>query len=205
VNKFARSLLFLFVPLVTAYGQDANGTSTVTFGLGAGRPIQHTGISGGPQLNGNYEYRLSKHWALEFGVNTTLVTAPTTVVTATLPAGTTLGTYSTLNYAFNYSTKQTFAASMPFGLKGMWPLAQGRLELFAGGGGTHLWNPNPYGTVYGSGAGGFGLQGTLGARMAIDKQRRFWLGSTGRFTAVNRAYPSQWITWTADLGFRFGH
>ncbi len=39
------------------------------------------------------------------------------------------------------------------------------------------------------------MQGSIGARMAVVKQRRFWLGITGRVISE----------WKADLGFRFGH
>jgi hypothetical protein len=49
------------------------------------------------------------------------------------------------------------------------------VELFAGGGGAYFWNSNPSTTAW-------AVQGTLGARVAVDKQRHFWLGSTGRFS-----------------------
>lgn len=193
-------LLFLFIPLATAQGQDAVGTSTVTFGLGAGKPFNsYYATSGGPQTNGSYEYRFRKHWAMEFGVDTTHVRSQTETLTTTeVPGSTVLGGATTLTYTYSYSygTRSALATTMPFGFRGILPLGQGKLELFAGGGGTYLWNPST--------SDGWGWQANAGARVAIDKQRRFWLGTTGRYTHANSAYPSQWIVWSADLGFRFG-
>lgn len=197
MNKRIRSLLVLLVPLCTANAQDTTGISTVTFGLGAGRPVNPTYTTGGPQLNGSYEYRFLKHWAVEFGVDTSLVKTGNYAVIVTYPASGTILTGPS-SYSYSYSKINAFATSMPFGFRGILPLSQGRLELFGGGGGAYLWNPN-------SNDGGWGWQASLGARLAVDKHRRYWLGTTGRYVRSNWANPSQWITWTADLGFRFGH
>jgi len=196
MKQFIGSLLFLCVPLLTAHGQDdVKGSSTVTFGLGAGRPA-NSYYPGGLQLNGTYEYRLSKHWAAEFGVDTTQVKIDTFTYTYIVPAGVTIFGGLPTSYTYSYSKANALATSMPFGFRGIMPLSQGKLELSAGGGGAYLWNPNSNG--------GWGWQATLGARLAVDKQRRFWLGTTGRYIQANSAYPSRWVVWSGDLSFRFG-
>jgi hypothetical protein len=204
MKRFICSFSFLFVLLGVGHAQETNGTSTVTLGVGGGWPIRGNGVTGGPQFNGTYEYRLRKYLALEFGVDTTVVTVPATSVTVT-PAGSCIPLDPTAGcnlYAFSNSFYSAGgrAVSMPFGFRGIRPILNGRVELFIGGGGVYLWNPRSY---Y-SQENGWGLQATMGARVAVDKQRHFWLGTTGRFMNVNRVYPSQWISWTADVGFRFG-
>ncbi len=60
MNRFISSLLFLFVPLIAAYGQEANGTSTVTFGVGGTWVlVRPHDLPGGPQFDGTYEYASS--------------------------------------------------------------------------------------------------------------------------------------------------
>ncbi len=201
MNQFIRSLLLLFVPLLTAYGQeDVRGTSTVTFGLGAGKPIGYSdGITGGTQLNGSYEYRIRKYLSFEFGVDSTIVTAPINTYTNTFA---TIGTAFTGPYTYTttYSTGTARATTMPFGFRGVLPLLKGRVEASVGGGGEFLWNPR----LYFYAQNGWGWQGNLSVRMALDQKRHFWLGSTGRFIDSRGAYPSQWVVWSADLGYRFG-
>ncbi len=202
MNRYISPLFFLLVAVIGADGQEANGTSTVTFGLGAGRPVSYNyGVGGGPQLNGSYEYRFLRHWAAEFGVDTTHVKTGIESVTVTAP-GSATGVTNTASdtYSYTYSKTNALATSMPFGLRGILPLAQGRLELFGGGGGAYLWNPGVYGNN-----GGWGWQASLGARLAVDQKRRYWFGTSGRYVHANGGYPPRWIVWTADPGFRFGH
>jgi hypothetical protein len=201
MKHFIGPLILLLVPLLTAYGQDSvNGTSTVTFGLGAGKPIGAAdGITGGTQLNGSYEYRIRKYLSVEFGVDSTIVTAPIYTYTNTfIPVGSGLtGPYT---YTTTYSHATSRATTMPFGFRGVLPLLHGRVEASVGGGGAFLWNPR----LYFSSQNGWGWQGNLSVRMALDQKRHFWLGSTGRFIDSRGAYPSQWVVWSADLGYRFG-
>ena len=195
MKQLVGRLFLLFVPVLAAVGQDVNGTSTVTFGLGAGKPFHYSYEPGGTQLNGTYEYRFLNHWALEFGVDNTIVKTASYSFIDTLAPGISVVTGPT-NYFYPYNTTKSLATSMPFGPRFVLPLSQGKLELFAGGGGAYLWNPGF--------SSGWGWQADLGARLAIDKQRRFWLGSTGRYVRAHGAFPPQWMVWSADLGFRFG-
>jgi hypothetical protein len=78
-------------------------------------------------------------------------------------------------------------------------LAAGRVELFAGLGGAYGWNSvgGRFDSAYG--------QGSAGARFAVDRSHRFWVGTTLR-GLTNFTRPQQaWLPWTVDLGFRFGH
>ncbi len=61
---------------------------------------------------------------------------------------------------------------MPFGLRGILPLSEGRFELFAGGGGAYAWHSGD------SSANALLFQTSLGARVALDKQHHFWLGTS---------------------------
>lgn len=203
MNRLLSSFIFLFLPLlaVSAYGQEqVNGSSTVTFGLGAGKATNSYSYAG-PQLNGSYEYRIGKYLSFEFGVDSTFVSAPVYTTTISSPVtiltGVSTGTYI---YSSIYSTGTSRATTMPFGFRGVLPLAQGRIEVGLGAGGVYLFDPSDY--YYGSS--GWGWQGNLFLRMAVDKKRRFWLGSTGRYMDARGNYPGQWVVWSADLGYRFG-
>jgi hypothetical protein len=181
MNRFVIFLLFLFVPLIAAYGQEANGTSTVTFGVGGTWVlVRPHDLPGGPQFDGTYEYRFRNHWAVELGVDTTVTTF----------------FYSYYNYA-GVSPTNGHISAIPFGFRYVYPMSRGRVELFVGAQGAYIWGPNNYSE--------WAAMPSVGARLAVDKQSHFWLGSTARY--VNDfGYPQgRWFTVTADLGFRFGH
>jgi len=48
------------------------------------------------------------------------------------------------------------------------------------------------------------VEGRLGARFAIDKQRHFWLGTSGQYLQEMGSQSQHWTTWTADFAYRFG-
>jgi len=175
-------LLFLLVPLIAARGQEANGTSTISFGVGGTwvlvRPHE---LPGGPQFDGSYEYRFRKHWAVELGVDTTVTTY----------------FYPSYSYYGGGSPTAGHISAITFGFRYVYPLSRGRAELFAGLQGAYIWGPNNYSE--------WAAMLSVGGRLAVDKQKHCWLGSTARY--VNDfGYPQgRWFTATADLGFRFGH
>jgi hypothetical protein len=137
-------------------------------------------LPGGPQFDGTYEYRFRNHWAVELGVDTTVTTF----------------FYSYYNYA-GVSPTNGHISAIPFGFRYVYPMSRGRVELFVGAQGAYIWGPNNYSE--------WAAMPSVGARLAVDKQSHFWLGSTARY--VNDfGYPQgRWFTVTADLGFRFGH
>lgn len=183
--------------------QESTGTSTVTFGVGGGWIASHPyGTGGGPAFNGTYEFRFSKYFAVEAGVDTTLTTTYYSNVQqyfSILP-GTTLTTVTTTSqYFYRGGARSTDAILGP---RLLLPVAHGRGELFAGFGGAYDWNGHSDAPVA---AGAWAMQGSMGARIAVDKQRRFWLGSTGRVISEFGSGAQTRLSWTADLGFRFGH
>jgi hypothetical protein len=201
MNRFIRSLFLLSVLQMAVHAQEQTGTSTVTLGVGGGWPLgNHTGITGGPHFDGGYEYRLRKYLALEFGIDTTVVNVSGLSPTYIIPGGSSAGT-SLLTPTYTFFSAGARSTAMPFGVRGILPLSGGRVELAAGAGGAYLWNP----ALISSPSHMWGAQANLGARVAIDKQEHFWLGTTGRLVQDYRGTPRQWLTWTADLGFRFGH
>jgi hypothetical protein len=156
--------------------QDARGTSTVTFGVGGGWAVSsELGLGGGPQFDGTYEFRILKYLALDASVNTTVSTIP-----------------QTLNSAGFYSRTENAA----FGFRGILPLAKGRTELFAGVDGAYLRDFQL--------ASAMAIEPEFGFRVAVDKQKHFWLGGTARFVQNFGIPEGEWFTCTADIGFRFG-
>lgn len=191
-------------------GQDAAHTSTLTLGVG-GLPYSDGAYSpqrGGPSFTGNYEYRISRYLAAEAGTDVLLPSGVTLGVLAVLGPGQNLISYAPSSYTPGSScpTICTLVGSgrsqvtlLTYGFKGILPLEADRVELFAGIGGAYGWNSvrGPFDSAYG--------QGSAGARFAVDRGHRFWLGTTLRgFTNFGR--PQQaWLPWTFDLGIRFGH
>ena len=156
------------------------------------------GLPGGPQFNGTYEYKFRKRLALEVGVHTTittttLFTTATQVYTVNSPAPSTYYTYVS-NYAFLGNARVT---GLPFGLRYIYPTSNGKVEWSAGLAGAYMLGPNNYSE--------WAAEPSLGVRVAVDKRRHFWLGSTARFINDFGEPQARWFTLTADLGFRFGH
>ena len=190
----------LIVPIVAAFGQEsAAGTSTVTIGVG-GAWSQSTGLGGGPTFNGTYEYRIRENWAAEFGVNTTVVSAPT-FSTAYIPVNCYPATFCITQGVTSVSNVASRVTTMPFGFRYVQPLNKGKLELSIGLGAAYIWYPQVF---YAGSFGTWAGQGSLGAHVAVDKNRHIWLGTTGRYFNDFRYYSRSWVDWTADVSFRFG-
>jgi hypothetical protein len=196
-------LALLFLSSQAMHAQESTGTSTVTFGVGGGWIPGHPyGTGGGPAFNGTYEYRFSKYFAVEAGVDTTLTTTyySSGPQYFSIPAGAGLTTVTTTSqYIYRGSARSTAAFLGP---RLLLPIAHGHGELFGGFGAAYDWNGRSDAPIA---AGAWGMQGSMGARMAVDKQRRFWLGTTGRVISEFGSGAQTRLSWTADLGFRFGH
>lgn len=173
-------LLMMCFSVAVLPAQDARGTSTVTFGVGGGWLVDSGlglgGVGGGPQFNGTYEFRILKYLSLDAGVDTTVSTIP-----------------QTQNYAGYYSRTENAA----FGFRGILPLAKGKTELFAGVDGAYLRDFQASSSM--------AIEPEFGFRVAVDKQKHFWLGGTGRFVQNFGIAAGEWFTSTADIGFRFGN
>jgi hypothetical protein len=198
-----RLLVLLFLipcALTTASAQESPvGTSTLTFGIGGGFTGENPlGTSGGPVFNGTYEFRIWKYLALETGVHNTLGTTYQYFYSYTpiiINPGSSLTTFSSSTTTIGRAAARN--TSVPFGLRGILPMKQGKVELFVGGDGAYTWNTNQNYKAW-------GVEGRLGVRFALDRQRHFWLGTTGEFLEEFGYSQQHWTTWTADFGYRFG-
>ena len=89
---------------------------------------------------------------------------------------------------------------VPFGFKGILPVASGRLELFGGFGGAYAWNSD-----YSQYRDALLTQSSVGARLALDHGCHFWLGTTLRAYFNYGATKQVWSPFALDLGIRLGH
>ncbi len=204
-----RSLLTFFLALSASIlsAQEPSHTSTVTLSAG-GQTYSYNEFDehGGPLFSGHYEYRLWKYFALETGVDMLLPTTHTALLVPVISSGQTLvsiGPGCTACVIVPVA-ERTQVTILPFGAKGILPIVSGRVGLFLGAGGAHAWHAD-----YGQFRDSLLAQASLGGRLALDRKRRYWLGTSVRgYSTGYSNYGSQrqtWLSWTADFGFRFGH
>jgi hypothetical protein len=196
-----RAFLFLTTITITAScaQENAVGTSTFTLGTGGawtlgGRPFNY---SGGPVINGTYEYRFWRYFAVEGGIHNTHISIPdySTLYTPTLiNAGLSLYQFNSSSLVTQGSARDTTAL---LGFRFILPLRTGKVEMFAAGDAAYTWNA-------GQGYRGLGAEARLGVRVAVDRQRHVWVGTSGEYQHELGLYPQHWVKWTADLGYRFG-
>ncbi len=96
---------------------------------------------------------------------------------------------------------------VPFGVRFIAPLASGRVELSAGGGGLYenyaTGEFDPF-TGSSDGRSGWGGYFAGGAAAALDHRRRYWIGVTPRVILANPRYArDRFFTITGDFSFRF--
>jgi hypothetical protein len=189
-----RLITVFFLGSVALLAQDVSGISTVTLGLGGGwqTGLAALGSSGGGVFNGRYEYRLAKYVAVEAGVSNTLTTFYGS--SASILAGTSLTQFTFFNLSSRTNGRDT---AIPVGFRGILPVKTGKVELFANLDGGFIWQT-------GQSYEGWLIQSGLGARFAVDKQRHFWMGTSANYMHEFGSGTQNWITWTADLSFRFG-
>ena len=154
---------------------------------------------GGPTFTGNYEFRLSKYWAVEGGTDILLPSGQSFTQLTSILAGQNLlpGGATTIVVA---SSERSRVTLLTYGFKGILPLVNDRLELFAGVGGAYAWN-----TEFGGQLNGAFAQASLGGRLAVDRGHRFWLGTTLRGFSNFGPGRQAWVPLTFDFGIRFGH
>jgi hypothetical protein len=178
---------FLFSALAMA---QIEGRSTVTVGVGGGFPTggdltSTNHIPNSAAYSASYEFRLFKYLAPEVGlVNLTPYFPQFQAGNDLIPA-----------------TRERVTL-LSFGLRGILPLKQGRIELLAGVGGAHVFNSGYEDFVY------YNASRTIwqingGGRVAIDHRRRFWVGPTVRFSRDGGRPTQEWLSLTGDFGVRF--
>ena len=132
--------IFCFLP---ALAQNPIGTSTVTLGVGGETPPRNiAGESTGPVFNGNYEFRILKYLSLEAGVSNMLPrTQRYEILYQIFPAyggisaGVRSGSFCP-PCVLGFFPDRTRVTLLPFGLRGIAPLWNSRVDLFGGGGGA---------------------------------------------------------------------
>ncbi len=198
-------LFFLVVSPGILFAQDPDHTSTVTLSAG-GQTYSYNSFDqhGGPAFTGRYEFRLWKYFAVETGFDTLLPETHTAEILSVILSGQNLTAYfpGCKACVIVPISERTQVRLLPFGGKAILPVANGRVELFLGLGGAYAWHSD-----YGRDA--LLGQASFGGRLALDRKRHFWLGTSVRgYTNgfSNYSYRRQsWVSWTADFGLRFGH
>jgi len=164
------------------------------------------GIGSSAAVNLNYEFRILKYLSIDAGNESWFPESHELRYGsfATLPAGQNLvaffnasgPTQLVLVEATSRSTSDALHAT----LRGILPLADGRVELFAGVGPAYAWNTGSFFIP----GGRFVGEAEAGGRFAVDKQQRFWLGVSTQFFGNWRGDPERWAAATVDFGFVFG-
>lgn len=201
-------ILFLVFNASTLLAQEATHTSTVILSAG-GQTYSYNRFDerGGPALDGHYEYRLWKYLALEAGVDSLFPKTHTGLVlpvisNGQLPGPVSVGSICTACVIAPVA-ERTQVTMLPFGAKGILPIAGGRAEFFVGMGGAYAWHVD-----YGQSRDALLAQASLGGRLALDRKRRYWLGTSVRGYSTGYSHygynRQTWLSWTADFGVRFG-
>jgi hypothetical protein len=182
--RMFRPLLICCLPLVTFGQTERFGT----FSIGAGGGFPASGYRTDPFSNGAsfaaaYEFRLWKY------------VAPHLDLVNLLP--------NHANYSkFGVSYSRERVTLLSFGVRGVVPLARGRVELFAGPGAVHVWS-SQFELTSGFQAPSWLLGIDAGGRMAIDRKHRFWIGPTVRYSRDGGRPTEEWVSLTGDFGVRF--
>jgi hypothetical protein len=166
--------------------QQAPLRNSITFSGGFGRDISRFNYPTQPtSLGVTYGYRILPYLAIEAGVTTAIHAAP-----------------DVRGASYDFVTNDAFIWA-PFGVRGILPLAHGRVELSAAAGGLYekYYVANEAFFHSHSGWGGYG-GGSVA--VALDPNRHFWIGASPRFYVANGSYVrDRWFVFTGDLGFRF--
>jgi hypothetical protein len=177
--------LLVLIPYIGVTALSQTGGSTASIGVGGGFPAggyRTNPFSGSAGFSASYEFRLFRYLAPDVGLSNLIP-----------------------NYA--YGSKYGITESrervtfLSLGVRGVLPLAEGRVELFAGPAAAHIWSSVAEFTRFQSPNWLLEIDG--GGRMAIGKSRRFWIGPTVRFSRDGGRPTEEWVSLTADFGFRF--
>lgn len=163
------------------------------------------GVGSAAAVNLNYEFRIFKFLSIDTGDEAWF---PETRVlrygsVATLQPGTNLAAYKgtgTSQLTLIEGTSRSSSDAIHATLRGLLPLADGKMELFAGVGPGYAWNTGSF-FIPGS---RFVGEAEAGGRISLDKDRRFWLGLSTQFFGNWRRDPESWAAATVDFRFVFG-
>jgi hypothetical protein len=96
---------------------------------------------------------------------------------------------------------------LPFGVRGILPISNQRVELYAGAGGAYVWHGlGVLPTYFGEGLNQWLWQVNAGARVAFTHSHRYWLGITTRYYRDGLgSNKQQYLACTGEFSVRFGH
>lgn len=179
---------FLFLGLAACAAAQSEMRNTVTFSGGFAHNVGNSCCGdSAPSLALTYDYRLFPHVDLEAGVDTAL----------------SLGTEARgANY--DYKADDRFLW-VPFGLKGVFPLRSGRVEVSVGAGGLYEKYMAGDNSGFFTSRDAWGGYASGGAAVALDQRRHFWIGASPQLFVANTGsgYHSRWFVLNVGLGFRF--
>ena len=178
-----RYLVFLvFIPILAA--QNGETRHNLEVGGGGVFPIGGwlaSNYSTGPALHAGYQLRLLKYLAAEGGWTG-----------AWLPGS------SCSRYGCEHPVGRV--GFLDYGLRGIVPVAAGRVELSAGLGGGYIW----YGPGDAPYYNGSLLQYSGRATVAVDRRRHLRVGFTARTWRDTGSPIQQWLSTTVSVFYGFG-
>jgi hypothetical protein len=181
---------FVFISLCAGVLAAQDGAARHSLEVGGGRasPLGYTGAeySAGPALYAGYELRLQKHVAVEAGWTGSW-----------LP-----GTWCSSQFGCERLREET--SFLDYGLRGIVPVAAGRVELSVGLGGGYIWYRPPEGYYYTSSPNGSLLQYSGRATVAIDHHKHFRVGFTIRTWRDLGRPTQQWLSTAVGLIYGLG-
>jgi len=179
-----RLLVFVCCFSLIAFSQETM-RNTASIGAGGGFPSggwRTDGFSNSPSFSASYEFRIFKYLAAEGAV------------VNMLPNVNEGGEFVDL-------IARERVTLLSFGARGILPLRQGRIELFAGAGAAHLFTSDFYLSSFD--APSWIYQVNTGGRVALDHRHHFWVGPTVRFYRDGGRPTEEWVSLTGDFGVRF--
>ncbi|MBV9407114.1 MAG: hypothetical protein JO211_17330 [Acidobacteriaceae bacterium] len=201
-------LILICLAGLTAAAYSVQAQSSLSFSAGGETPLGSQDpfrAGSGPAFSADYELRLAKYFSVDAGDQTWLPSGYTLAhagVVSILP-GTNLIAYTPVSPAevvFVPVPTHLLSTAIHTTARGILPLRSDRIELYLGVGPGYAWN---FGHSLYPHA-GFVFDFEAGARFALDKQGRFWLGAGTQFFGNFSQQRQQWLESTAGITYRFG-
>jgi len=182
-------LLIVLIVAVCAAGQPVS-RNRLTFSGGWSRDIGGVSFDrkSATSLGLSYGRRVWKYAEVEAGVFTALD-----------PTGDLCSAHGCVDAKDNFLW-------IPVGVRFIAPVAQGRVEVSAGGGGLfeRYRTDDPFSGVRPFARTAWGGYFSGGAAVALDRGRHFWLGASPRWFLANPPYDrDRWFQITGEVSYRF--
>jgi hypothetical protein len=165
-----------------SYAQSPVGRHNFEFGVAGVFPVsgyRTSAYSAGPGWRAGYELRLVKHLGAEAGFT----------------AGWPVGTDTCSRFGCTYSRHNLNL--LDYGLRGVAPLAAGRVELSIGLGGGYVWHQYGFSGPFGPNQGLFQYSGK--AALALDRKGRVRVSFTVREWRDLGRPTQQWLSTTVGV------